>query len=102
MKLRLRLAVIAFATLAVAAAGAQDYPSKPIKLIVPFPPGGGTDILARGVAHKVAETNKWQEGYIKRNLLTSVQWTGDEATRYLDGLNGKYEKALGELGAIKK
>jgi putative tricarboxylic transport membrane protein len=51
---------------------------------------------------KVAETKKWQEGYIKRNLLTSVQWTGDEATRYLDGLNDKYEKTLGELGAIKK
>jgi hypothetical protein len=31
-----------------------------------------------------------------------VQWTGDEATRYLDSLNGKYEKALGDLGAIKK
>jgi putative tricarboxylic transport membrane protein len=51
---------------------------------------------------KVADTKKWQEGYIKRNLLTPVQWTGDEAIKYLDSLNAKYEKALADLGAIKK
>jgi putative tricarboxylic transport membrane protein len=51
---------------------------------------------------KVTDTKKWQEGYIKRNLLTPVQWTGEEANRYLDGLNAKYEKALGDLGALKK
>ncbi len=31
-----------------------------------------------------------------------VQWAGEEANKYLDGLNGKYEKALGDLGALKK
>jgi putative tricarboxylic transport membrane protein len=51
---------------------------------------------------KVTDTKKWQEGYIKRNFLTSVQWTGEEANAYLDGLNGKYVKALGDLGALKK
>jgi putative tricarboxylic transport membrane protein len=51
---------------------------------------------------KVTDTKKWQETYIKRNLLTPVQWTGDEAVKYLDGLNGKYEKALADLGALKK
>jgi len=51
---------------------------------------------------KVADTKKWQEGYIKRNLLTPVQWTGEEAIKYLDSLNGKYEKALADLGALKK
>jgi putative tricarboxylic transport membrane protein len=51
---------------------------------------------------KVIETPKWQEQYIKRNLLTPVAWVGDEANQYLDGLRGKYEKALTDLGAIKK
>jgi putative tricarboxylic transport membrane protein len=54
------------------------------------------------VLKKVADTPKWKEGYIKRNMLTSVQWTGEEANKYLDGLNTKYEKALGDLGALKK
>ncbi len=51
---------------------------------------------------KVTETPKWREQYIKRNLLTPVQWVGEEANEYLDGLRAKYEKALTEMGAIKK
>jgi putative tricarboxylic transport membrane protein len=51
---------------------------------------------------KVVGTKRWQEQYIKRNLLTPTDWVGEEANRYLDGLNGKYETALTDLGAIKK
>jgi tripartite-type tricarboxylate transporter receptor subunit TctC len=56
--LRRPLAALALAAFA-ATAFAQDYPNKPIKIIVPFPPAGGTDILARTVAQKVADANKW-------------------------------------------
>ncbi len=51
---------------------------------------------------KVTATKKWQELYIKRNLLTPTAWVGEEANKYLDSLTSKYESALGALGAIKK
>lgn len=42
------------------AAAPASYPEKPIRCIVPFPPGGGTDILARMVAHEIAKSTGWQ------------------------------------------
>ena len=47
---------------AVATTGAlaqESYPTKPVRMIVPFPPGGGTDILARLVATKLGDSAKW-------------------------------------------
>jgi tripartite-type tricarboxylate transporter receptor subunit TctC len=56
--LTLRAALAFFISLAAAIAPppawAQAYPTKPIKLIVPFPPGGSNDVVARGIAAQLS------------------------------------------------
>ena len=49
----------AIALLLPFAAPAQDYPNKPIKLVVPFPPAGGTDVLSRAIAYAIQNNTKW-------------------------------------------
>src|SRR5204862_5413315 len=44
--------------LAATGALAQAWPSKPVTMIVPFPPGGSTDMIARSVQPKLQETFK--------------------------------------------
>jgi len=49
------LAALALLCGAPSAALAQAYPAKPIRLIVPFPPGGGNDVIGRAMAQKLTE-----------------------------------------------
>jgi tripartite-type tricarboxylate transporter receptor subunit TctC len=56
----LRVLCVGIAVLASAAASAQEFPSKPIRLIVPFPPGGPNDLIARVVGQKISELLKQQ------------------------------------------
>jgi tripartite-type tricarboxylate transporter receptor subunit TctC len=59
MKFVVKLVACLLAALSVATATADEtYPSKPIRIIVPFPPGGGTDIVSRTVAAKLTESWK--------------------------------------------
>jgi tripartite-type tricarboxylate transporter receptor subunit TctC len=46
-------------------AGAQDYPSRPIRWVVPFPPGGPTDTLSRILAARLGEV--WKAGIVIDN-----------------------------------
>jgi tripartite-type tricarboxylate transporter receptor subunit TctC len=71
-------------------AAAQSYPTKPVNLIVPFPPGGATDVIARMVAEKLAV--KWGQPVVVTNkpgagtLLAAEQVArapGDGYTLYM-------------------
>jgi len=66
MSIRHVISTVAIAALGTAAvlplgAAAQDaYPNKPIRLLIPFTPGGGTDFVSRVVATALSDSMKWQ------------------------------------------
>lgn len=47
------------------AAGAQDFPTRPVTLVVPFPPGAATDMVARSLADRLAA--KWKQSVVVEN-----------------------------------
>ena len=65
MKSLFKCAVALACALAAVAASAQQYPTKPVRWIVPFPPGGGTDVISRAIAQKLTEA--WGQQVIADN-----------------------------------
>jgi tripartite-type tricarboxylate transporter receptor subunit TctC len=75
---------------------AQAYPSKPIRWIVPFPPGGGTDVISRALAQKLTEA--WGQQVVADNRPGSGGTIGLAAAAKLpaDG----YNIVLGQLANV--
>ena len=61
----MRLALLLLAALIAFAAPAQEWPQKPVRIIVPFPAGGSADLMPRIVAERLAE--KWGQPFVVEN-----------------------------------
>lgn len=59
MRLTTRFVLALAAIASCSSALAQAWPAKPIRIVVPFPPGGGTDTIARETSQKVAASTGW-------------------------------------------
>jgi tripartite-type tricarboxylate transporter receptor subunit TctC len=64
------------ALLVIANAHAQEWPAKPVRIVVPFPPGGAADALPRIIAEKLAE--KWQQPFVIDNRAGATGTIGAE------------------------
>ena len=58
---RILAALLLFPCLALA----QSFPARPVRIIVPFPPGGATDVMARVIAQKLSES--WGQQAVVEN-----------------------------------
>lgn len=61
-------------------AQANVYPNKPVKIVVPFPPGGGIDILMRAVGKELSE--KWKQPVVIENKGGAATFIGAEAVAH--------------------
>jgi tripartite-type tricarboxylate transporter receptor subunit TctC len=81
-----RRALLASPLLATAARAADGYPARPVRIIVPFPPGGALDALSRKVAMKLAEQIGQQFVIDNRTGATGTIGMGEASRAAPDGL----------------
>ena len=86
----------AAALLGASLASAQPYPNRPIKLIVPYAPGGNTDIVARIFGQKLAERIGQPVVFDNRGGATGTLGVGLAAKSPNDG----YTIVIGDLGSM--
>jgi len=84
------------ASLSTAQTAAQNYPQKPIRMIVPFTPGGSTDILARSIGQELSKA--WGQSVIIENIAGAGGSIGaDKAAKSpADG----YTLLMGHIGTL--
>jgi tripartite-type tricarboxylate transporter receptor subunit TctC len=78
----MRRLLLALAIGWTASVGAQTYPSQPVRIVVPFPPGGGIDILIRAVAAELSP--KWGKPVVIENKAGAGSMIGAEAVARAD------------------
>ena len=89
------LVAMAFAAGAAAAEKAADYPDRPVRLIVPFPPGGGTDTVSRAIQPALSQRLGQQVIIDNRGAAQGIVGTHIAATAAPDG----YTLVIAEIGA---
>jgi len=77
MRLLATIAALLAAACVCAPASAQGWPSKGVRIVVPYPPGGGIDILARQLADKLAP--QWGQPVVVENRLGGSTIPGTDA-----------------------
>jgi tripartite-type tricarboxylate transporter receptor subunit TctC len=77
MKTRIRLSLLCSGLVLASVVSAQDYPNRNVRMIIPFAPGGATDVLARMVAQKLYD--RWGQIVIAENRVGASGNIGAEA-----------------------
>ena len=87
---------VAMSLVALASAVAQSYPSKPVKIVVPFAPGGGNDLFARKMAQALSDI--WKQSVFVENKPGAGGTIGTDAVA--KAVPDGYTLLLGHTGTM--
>jgi tripartite-type tricarboxylate transporter receptor subunit TctC len=77
MKLSIRIAIALLALAGMMSVTAQDYPARAVRIVVPYPPGGGVDGMARPLAERLARL--WIQSVVIDNKAGAATMIGGDA-----------------------